>query len=319
MDSSAGRGISEEFINDLKFGMLQPVLSLVLRDDTLCLEIREGYVNLYYRGGSMLRIDQKPTGYSLAFDPRYCEHKSWRSTYAADQILRAKAVPEYIDLIPYIKEEMNWYFHEHPKLEREIQQQILRENNRGVLAGDTDYYIADLEYADRKNGSRFDMLAIKWPSTSQTRKNRAGLSMSFIEVKYGDNALTGAAGLIKHFEDLEAYLRNHSYQKLCAEAQRMFNQKNELGLVGGIKGSARISIDPTRRPEFILLIANHKPASSILKRELEAVIRSGTYGRLSETADIKIAASSLMGYGLYERAMCSLEKYLHADCYSQRS
>lgn len=318
MNCLVGRGISEEFITDLKDGALQLILSSVLRDDTLCLEIREGYINLYYRGGSMLRIVQKLNGYSLAFDPRYCEHKTERSTYAA-QILCAKTVSEYVDLIPHIKAEMDWYFHEHPKLEREIQQQILHENNRGALAGDTDYYIADIEYANMKNGSRFDMLAMKWPSNSPARKNSAGLSMSFVEVKYGDNALTGAAGLKKHFEDMETYLRNHSYPGLCAEAQRMLNQKIELGLVNGVKETVRICIDLNKRPEFILLFANHKPASSILKRELEAVIRSDTYKSLSELANTRIAASSLMGYGLYERTMCSLEDYMHADCYSQRS
>lgn len=318
MDCLVSRGVNEDFIADLKDGALRSILSSVLRDETLCLETRERYINIYYRGGSMLRIDQKHNGYSFSFDPKYCEHNTGQSEYSA-RILRARTVFEYVELIPFIKAEMDWYFHEHPKLEREIQQQILRENNRGVLAGDTDYYIADIEYANMKNGSRFDMLAVKWPSNSPARKNSAGLSMSFVEVKYGDNALTGAAGLKKHFEDMETYLRNHSYPGLCAEAQRMLNQKIELGLVNGVKDTVRICIDPNKRPEFILLFANHKPASSILKRELEAVIRSDTYKSLSELANTRIAASSLMGYGLYERTMCSLEEYMHADCYSQRS
>jgi hypothetical protein len=315
MDCMVGREITQEFVAELKNGSLQPILSAVLRDDTLCLEIRQGYINLYYRGGSMLRIGDKPNGFLFAFDSRYCEHKTGRSEYS-ERILCAKTVSDYVELIPFIKAEMDWYFHEHPKLEREIQQQILRENNRGVLAGDTDYYIADIEYANMENGSRFDMLAVKWPSTSPARKNRNGLSLSFIEVKYGDNALTGAAGLKKHFEDIESFLRNHSFSGLCSEAQRMLNQKIELGLINGVNETSEISIDPNKRPEFILLFANHKPASSILKRELEAVVQSDTYISLIESASVKIAASSLMGYGLYERTMYSIEDYIHADCNS---
>ena len=312
MKSSAGRGIGDKFLVDLKNGELRPVLDAVLRDDTVCLEIREGYINLYYRGGNMMCLTQKSTGYTTALDPRYCEHKAGRSEHSA-RILEAKTVEDYIKLIPLIKAEMDLYFYEHPKMEREIQQQILRENNRGVLARDTDYFIADIEYANRKNGSRFDMLAVKWPSTSLARRSSAGLSLSFIEVKYGDNALIGAAGLKKHFEDLYSFLRNNSLLEICAEAQKLINQKIELGLVNGVNGSARIGIDPDKRPEFILLLANHKPASTVLKRELEAIVLSDTYETLRKLVDVKIAASSLMGYGLYERTMCSMEDYIDAD------
>ncbi|PKM86491.1 MAG: hypothetical protein CVU87_12030, partial [Firmicutes bacterium HGW-Firmicutes-12] len=68
------RGISDKFIVDLKEGPLRPVLDSVLCDDTLCLEIRDNYINIYYRGGNMLRIAEKPSGYSVAFDIKYCEH-----------------------------------------------------------------------------------------------------------------------------------------------------------------------------------------------------------------------------------------------------
>lgn len=77
--------------------------------------------------------------------------------------------------------------------------------------------------------------------------------------------------------------------------------------------NARIGIDPNKRPEFILLLANHKPASTILMRELEAIVLSDTYEALCELMDIKIATSSLMGYGLYDRTMCSMEDYINAD------
>lgn len=318
MDDMLGRGISEHFIADLKTGTLRSVLDAVLRDDTLCLEIREGYINLYYRGGNMLRITQKSAGYAASFDPRYCEHKTSRSEHSA-RILSAKTVSDFVELIPFIKAEMDGYFYEHPKLEREIQQQILRENNRGVLARDTDYFIADIEYTNRKNSSRFDILAVKWPSFSPARKCGTGLTLSFVEVKYGDNALTGAAGLKKHFADMESFLQSHSLSQLCSEVQRMLNQKIELGLVNSVSKAARIGIDSDKRPEFILLLANHKPSSTVLKRELGEIVRSDTYESLRELADVKVAVSSLMGYGLYGRTMCSMEDYIDADCNSSRS
>ncbi|PKM85868.1 MAG: hypothetical protein CVU87_14175, partial [Firmicutes bacterium HGW-Firmicutes-12] len=240
------------------------------------------------------------------------EHKAHQTKYK-QQILSAKTVLEYIDIIPLIKAEMDLYFYEHPKLEREIQQHILRENNRTSLAGDTDYYIADIEYANMQNGSRFDMLAVKWRSTSPSRKNSSGLALSFIEVKYGDNALMGVAGLKKHFEDMESFLASHPASYICAETQKMFNQKVELGIINGLSESTKISIEHDRKTEFILLIANHKPASSVFIRELDIIMKTDIYKRLCEMTDIRIASSSLMGYGLYEKTMLSPEDYIYEN------
>jgi len=50
-----------------------------------------------------------------------------------------------------------------------------------------------------------------------------------------------------------------------------------------------------------------------LKRELKNIIKSDTYKKLCEKADIRIASASLMGYGLYERTMSSLEDYAYED------
>lgn len=304
-----GRGISSKFIIDLKTGALHQALEAVLQDDTLCLEIRDNYINIYYRGGNMIRISESPSGYEAAFDIKYCDHKTTLTKYK-QQISNAKTALDYIDIIPFLKAEMDLYFYEHPKIEREIQQHILRENNRTTTAKDTDYFIADIEYANAQNGSRFDMLAVKWPYNSPARKSTEGLGLSFIEVKYGDNALTGAAGLEKHFSDIASFLTKHPVKDICTEAERILNQKIELGLIQRVKAGTKISIDPDIKPEFILLIANHKPASSILKRELTNILGSDKYKNLCAKADIRIASSSLMGYGLYEKAMYSPEGYV---------
>jgi hypothetical protein len=50
------RGLSNKFINDLKIGILNPFLIAVMDDDKLNLEIRNNYINIYYRGGNLLRI-----------------------------------------------------------------------------------------------------------------------------------------------------------------------------------------------------------------------------------------------------------------------
>ncbi|MGD0998948.1 MAG: hypothetical protein ABR941_11615, partial [Thermoleophilia bacterium] len=69
------RGISEEFEGQLTGGVLQPVLERLRRDDTLSLEIRNGYIDIYYRGGRLLnlRANAKANKFSTAFDGRYCD------------------------------------------------------------------------------------------------------------------------------------------------------------------------------------------------------------------------------------------------------
>ena len=53
------RGLAQKFINTLKSGFLEPLMNLIIIDSTLCLEIRENYVNIYYRGGNIIRIEEK--------------------------------------------------------------------------------------------------------------------------------------------------------------------------------------------------------------------------------------------------------------------
>jgi hypothetical protein len=66
------RGLSTTFITDLSGGLLNPILERVKNDSTLCLEIREGYINIYYRGGNIIEIREKKLGkYYASFDVKY--------------------------------------------------------------------------------------------------------------------------------------------------------------------------------------------------------------------------------------------------------
>lgn len=61
---------------------------------------------------------------------------------------------------------MDEWFRLHHKYERKFQQLIARMNNSsGDISRSTDYYIADMEYAEMAElGTRFDMVALKWRS-----------------------------------------------------------------------------------------------------------------------------------------------------------
>ncbi len=309
------RGLSSKFMDSLKGGLLKPVLDLVLWDDTLCMEIRCNYINVYYRGGNIMRIEEtknRKYPFILTFNGRYCNRRTGKSKYW-DIIKKSSSIEEYLDNIPFIKAEMDYYFHEHPKPEREIQQHISRENNKMTTARDTDYFIADIEYADSGNRSSFDMLAVKWISTSSDRRINNRLKPAFIEVKLGDGALTGTSGLSGHFRDLYSFLSGKDAMKnICIETENIFNQKSELGLIRGIKNPLRIRIDCDQKPEFILLMADHKPVKTVFEREAKVFMGTPDYKNLCSLVDIYIAQANYMGYGLYNKNMIPLDLLVKA-------
>ena len=58
-DNGRERGISQPFIEELAGGKLKPILERVRNDDTSSLEIRNGCVDIYYRGGRQLGIHEQ--------------------------------------------------------------------------------------------------------------------------------------------------------------------------------------------------------------------------------------------------------------------
>ena len=299
------RCLSQEFIDDLLHGKLNALLLTVKQDHSLSLEIRSDYINIYYRGGNLLTVSKKHRVYNYKFDFRYMlDNGGLWSSPTKDKL---QCLEDYLECFPQLKREMDFWFSKHQKLEREIQQAILRENNLTSISGDTDYFITDIEYANTENKSRFDLLGIKWLSNSVSRKNVNEPSLVLGEVKYGDNALTGSAGIVKHFEDLQKFIFSGNFVALYDEVNCQINQKIELGLMGELNHF--INLDRKKKPEFIIILANHKPASTLLKRELKKALVACP--ELTKFVDIRIAQSSLMGYGLYEAATIPILDYIN--------
>ena len=294
------RALGEEMFNDFqKGGPLHELLTYVQHDDTLDLEFRGEYAaNIYYRGGSLFRIDRGAIGYTLTFDTKYDAGMA-----ANPSICMA------VQRIPLYKHAMDVWFAKNRKYEREFQQVVVRENNRhGAISHATDYYIVDIEYAyndnvsDKKTQARFDMIAVKWLSKSNERQNPSAPTLAIIEMKYGDGALGGSAGLKKHLEDFGTLVKNGELDDFCADYSNVFNQKCALGLIPGKEG-ARIKITQ-RDIELIFLIANHDPNKTGLAK-IVAEIADVT---MEYPYPIRFAYASMMGYCLYADQMKSLEE-----------
>ena len=288
------RQLDETFMEALKSGVLKSLLIAVQEDDTLCMELRGDSVNIYYRGGSLFKISQKDGNYILSFDTNYTEGKMSLSPNPS--------VSEAVENIPFYKRAMDCYFHAHPHYEREFQQTLLRENNNsGNISRATDYYIVDIEYADAD--ARFDMVAFKWISNGATRKNNKKLSLALIEVKYGDGALDGTAGIKKHLKDFNEFLGNKDKLKLFRDdMETVFKQKCELGLMDGLQDH-QFDVKLTEEVETIFIFANHDPDS----KKLDKILDSIDWAEY-QPFPVYAARSSKMGYGLFVDCLQDLRK-----------
>lgn len=286
------RQIDEKMLDAFLHGKLHPLLEAVKKDDTLDLELRGDSVNIYYGGGSLFKITEKQGKYTVFFNKKYC-------------VTGSSVLEEYpdvkvaVDNMPFYKQAMDWWFHEHPKYEREFQQVIARENNNlGNISRGTDYYIVDIEYANKVNAAdksaRFDMVALKWLSDGATRKDVQKVSLALIEVKFGTGALQGKAGVSDHLKDFHHFLSDQSFLKeFCEDMSVVFAQKCQLGLVDGLQEKQfKVNIS-CENPEVIFVFANHDPDSKIL----DNIFLCNELKNCS--FPVLIANASSMGYCLY--------------------
>lgn len=288
------RALSQTFFEDLKQGFLKPLLERVINDRSLCLEIREDYLNIYYRGGNLLKLAHTRAGYAASFCAKYFKG-GVQPSLPSPSICNPGDVAAWLASFPILKLAMD-VFPKEPA-EREVQQIIVRDNNFGAIARSTDYYICDIEYAS--DHGRFDIVAVRWPSTPSERKDQFGRRLVLAEVKYGDGALEGDAGIHSHVEDVNRHLADPAnLAALKTEMLQVFNQKQALGLIDCEKCLVSFSDE---KPLLLLVLANHDPAKSRLREVLQSLPDS-------PHAEVRIASACLLGYGLYDQAILSLEQ-----------
>jgi hypothetical protein len=293
------RALSYAFEQALKSenGLLNPLLNYVKSDHTLMLGLRGKYINVYYRGGSLMKVacmNAVCDRFFFTFDRNFGVHPAVKAT--SGEVSTASDLKVWLDNIPYLKLLMDRFFAGRPKQEREFQQLVARENNQSAISNETDYFIADIEYAH--GSARFDMLAIRWLTKDRRYTDRFRLAL--IEMKYGDGALEGVSGFAQHLHTLEETLRTPSKRHaLTRIAVDLFNQLTRLGLVN-IKQKKELEVS-SEAPEIVFLLANHHPGATKLGQLLAEVDTT----RFSPGTDIKLrfAMSSFAGYGMHNACM----------------
>ena len=303
------RKLSAKFMGDLvdSDGVLHPILTRVKKDHTLMLAIRENFINIYYRGGNILKIMEHNKGsYQASFDDRY-NKSGLLIPDSPSEINNQNDSRSWIDSFPSRKNIMDEYFSTYGKAEREFQQLIARENNNSTISNESEYFVSDIEVTEPY--ARFDIMAIRWLAAQ--RKNGSNCKAALIEMKYGDSALTGSAGLLKHLKDMEKLITNKDgYSKLLETMESQFTQLDELGLLKFNKGTsnAKVKLNPDEIPEVIFVIANHNPRSPKLK----TILRDPEIDKYAQSQlfDLKFYVASFAGYGLHAKCMFPLVEFL---------
>ena len=306
---SEGRVISKKFMNNLlkPEGMLNPILEQVKKDHTLMLAIREGYINIYYRGGNILKVTEHREGFYLAFFEDEYNKTGQKIPTSPATITNQSDAQTWVTSIPKRKNIMDEYFAAYGKAEREFQQLVARENNCSSISGETEYFVSDIEVTIARR-ARLDIIAIRWLASQ--RKKGSNCKPALIEMKYGDGALEGKAGLLKHLKDMDTLISDKElYSNLLETMESQFNQLDELDLLKFNKGTsnAKVKLNVEDRPEVIFILANHNPRSPKLKK----ILRDAEINKFEQSKlfDLRFYVASFAGYGLHAKCMRTLAEF----------
>ncbi|MBR1223774.1 hypothetical protein JQ600_02530 [Bradyrhizobium sp. AUGA SZCCT0176] len=302
--------IPDQISKDLKDGILAGLTRRVRQDDTLLLAIRGKSIDVYYRGGRILHLTpQSGQSYKVSFDENYS--KSKKLDLPESPISTIEHCEDWLRFLPTLKETMNFHFAGNRKSEREFQQLVAWENNRSAIANDTEYFITDVEFADVEQGTRLDMLGLKW--LSKDRKFNDRCRPVFIEMKYGINAYDGDSGIKGHIKHLQAILGDEDKkQKLNELIASQFNQLVDLELVKfnpnatirqAMANGDRATFGTAGKPEVVMLLANHNPRSERLLSILQTIEDPVEF-------DLRFFNASFAGYGMHEACMLRLDQFI---------
>ena len=260
---------NEKFWKNLTEGEYKEIIDFASqRENELDVQIRDNYLNIYYRGGNLLRINPR----SFDFDKFYFHRgaKDMRKTHLIKSdktedkeqvafyqrkrdemfsILRNKGMAAYSAKMKEIMKEWDADLHtigiSHD--EKNAQQQISM-NNRGK----TDYAVVDLEYAVSKTSSFYykGKLEKKVPRFDIIAVDKTG-QLYVIELKTGLKANDSNSGIYAHIDCFEHTIGRDSNNDFINEMYELLKQKQELKLI-----DKNVRIDQTKKPQFIFAFSD---------------------------------------------------------------
>ncbi len=250
------RTLDKKFIIELKEGgLLRPIVETVITDISLDFEIRDGYINIYYKGNSVLKLNENGT-YEI-------HEKFLDGTGLTKTVFSAKSdVNDYLSVLPTIKKNVINVKSERPTLEIEYEQLLIRSNNLNKNVN-SEIFLTDRQYADNINNSRFDLSGFYWGRNN--RKRNQIVPLTFIEVKYSLNP-----DIKEIDQQIDKYYNvvKSNISDIAIETEYLKNLKIDLGLINQSKDrldalkTLKIS-DKIEDVKFIIALIDYNPHSGL--------------------------------------------------------
>lgn len=249
------RKLSDNFFNCLKDGFLSSITEAVNNDLDLNLEIRNSYINVYYKGNSLLKLTETGSSHYKAEI-----HKKFLEGLNISLNIDENTIAEFINSIPLLKQ--NIVRHGKRSIEIEYEQMIIRANNNETRSN-TEYFIIDRQYVYKKG--RLDLTGIFWDS--RQRRKYQEVPVCLMEIKYALNSDIKKVGdqLTRYYDAIKPHA-----EEFADEMQTVFRQKLDLGLyhqqsqerVAALK--TLVFLKSIEQFQFILILVDYNPNSGQL-------------------------------------------------------
>lgn len=213
--------LKDTFIAELRGGFLAQLTETVTKDHDLDLEIRGNCINIYYKGNSLLKLEEsaarnKPRRYIVSIDRSFSDRLDIPKV-----LIDEDSTKQFLNKISALKQRII----EHGiSLETEYEQLIIRANNfePGI---NSDYFVIDRQYIIGADRDRFDLTGFFWGR--RPRKRKQVVPLCLIEVKFALNP--DIVSVDKQFERYYNSIKPRA-EHFAKEAEVMFRQKLDLGL-----------------------------------------------------------------------------------------
>jgi hypothetical protein len=245
------RKLSANFMQALKNGFLSGITQTVIEDKSLDLHIRDNYLNVYYKGNSLVKLTAAtPERYKVDIHPKFL------GDMQVPDLVDQETTDTFLHKIPGLKANITRYGK--ASLEIEYEQLIIRANNCEAR-NNSDYFIVDRQYTLGRD--RIDLLGFFW----DRNKRRRGQTVApcLMEVKFALNADIGRVHqqLARYYEAVKA-----DAVTIAEDAESSLRQRLELGLYDQAHGRLEamktlILARDIEQFQFILILVDYNPHS----------------------------------------------------------
>jgi hypothetical protein len=208
--------LSPPFLNCLKSGFLSAITECVRSDPDLNLEIREDYINVYFKGLALLKLSKtrSPLRFRAEINEKFLKGMELPLDFTEN------TVHQFVNKIPLMKENIARVGKR--SLELEYEQMIIRANNY-ESRNNTEYFVVDRQYS--VNVGRFDLTGFYW--SRMNREKYQEVPVCLMETKFALN--NDIKTIDKQLGRYYSWIQEHAAM-FAEEMENIFKQKLALHL-----------------------------------------------------------------------------------------